>query len=345
MSVVNAAAPGLFVTPALSIARNDSLTDGWCMGAVINALNMIAARRFHVLAQFTTTLNNAGLSSSCFARIHTSPNAQEVEALVICSKATSNTVAGSYQWTVAGTPKNRRYFGGAAGSTVTPNELFVDRQTLIVDAFAGDTVFDLSFSSDVNLRILAVIVYEIPRAQLETSFNFAVAPEVCRAGSPILDRDVARVTDVLWTLYRRQGPHIFCAGASASLHSGTALDTTSSTTFRNVLDASTAGWSANAAGFWSIPKNKGRLATPGVECVFWVRAARTAGAGTGSVRLVSSAGTLVTITGITGAVAMYTGTCTLDSTHDTDLLIVEDAVSVGTTTLQLQACGLYEYKT
>jgi hypothetical protein len=327
----------------VKLGRNGAITDGWGMGTLADALNMLASRRLHVLASWGVRAASPGVPQDARGYFHTSPNCRRVEAVIIAAKSNANPTAGYYEWTVNGSALPRRYFGGTSGSSSAPNEIVVDRQALLNGTSIGDTTNTVSLTVNTDMRVYAVIIYERPLTALYTDSSAVVVdPAVFKAGAPILDRDIAALTDGLWKLYRRQGTHHF---AWTNLASGGAASRLG-TTFANILDGTTTGYGANAAGFWTIPHRRGRLATAGLEAVFWCRSRISGGAGTGRVRLVNSAGTLVTITGITGAtITTYTGTCTLDTTLSSDLVVVEQSGSDAGTTVETYACGLYEYKT
>jgi hypothetical protein len=336
------------------VAGNQRITDSFRLADLATFTNMLAGRRFHVLGSGGQSIGVqiAGPSQIATTRFHTSPNCGGVEVMMVVGRGNSNTVFGNFAWTLSDgagaanivTTATHRV-GGSTAATAGPNEITVER-IRIVDAagaeLAGDTEYTLSITGvSINLSILSFMIYEVPRTTLDTSTHTAISPDVFGVGSPILDRDVADIVDALWTIYTRQGvSQIYWSDLTGNNPS------TTGTTWVNILDASTAGYSANAAGFWTIPYNKGRLVTSGtVDVKLWAIANVTPG-GTAEVRFTGSGGLIGTVTGMTteGAtgVASSTATATLDTTLTSDLVVVEYRNSLAANGASLRACGMYE---
>jgi hypothetical protein len=326
------------------LGRNGQLTDGTSMNRLQSFINKLGARRRHVLAHGGTACTPFPTLSLIGAnRFHTGPNCAGVEVVMLLGPSTTSSTLGALRWTVGGVTQDWLYSGGFSSST-GPNDVSVVRQRFVDgsgDDLASDTAFNASMSV-ANSSVIFYIIFEIPRTALDTALHSSAAfgHDVFGHGAPILDRDWSKLQDMLWEMYRRQGPVQFC-WSSMALSS----PTQTGATWKNVLDGTTTGYGANAAGFWTIPEKKNRLAGAVVNVQFWARGLTNAGAG-GRVRFSNSAGVLATITGFTtGAAQHIEATATLDATIATsDLVIIEHSDSAGNI-MQTDAAGCYEYLT
>jgi hypothetical protein len=221
-----------------------------------------------------------------------------------------------------------------------PEDLVIDRQRFVDGGGAplvGDATYELT-STLSNLTIVAYAIYEIPRTKLDTDNDNLVLPtDVYAVGAPILDRDIAAMTNAVWYMYRRQGPTQFAWTADYAI----TPPRNSSLTYANVLDGTTTGWSANAAGFWTIPYRRNRLTGNTVSVVLWTYGRMIANTG-GTSRFVNSAGVLGTISGFTTTPSFRTTTATLDTTLTSDLVIVTHNGN-GVDQIETLAAGMYEF--
>jgi hypothetical protein len=332
------------------VARNGRPTNGFGLASLANYINMISARRLHVLGQGGGTIaagfaGGAGLTGRGTLRCHTSPNCAGVECLMVFAPSTSTTVFDSYIWTVGNVTaaetygQSTRYLAGNGAGASGPNDIIVDRQRFKKTSGAdipGDV--DLNLDLEASGFLIYYIVYEVQQTSLDTSSHTCVPLDVFHIGAPILDRDIADLQDTIWTLYKRQGVTEFSwqapdAGSEPSQ---------TGTTYKNILDASTAGYSSSAAGFWTVPYRKNRLAGTTVDVVLWATGAVNTGTG-GRVRFSNSAGVIGTITGYTTSRTTRTTTATLDATlTSSDLVIVEHSDSAGNT-MTTMAAGMIDY--
>lgn len=322
----------------IAMARQGGVTDSFGINSIAGYVNHIAARRMHVLAQGGNSVGNyAGSGLSIGGSFHTSPNCNRVEALMIAGRSTSGTVLGSSRWSIGATFITPTvYTSGSVAGTVGPQDLSVSR-TRMLDAGAdlvGNTTYTWGLETGATpISVLYFVIYEVPRESLNQSTDTAVPLDVFQVGAPILDRDIADVTDALWTLYKRQGiPQFNFAHVSGTAPSANA-------TFKNVLDATTTGFASTAAGYYTIPYRKNRMTKTTLDVVLWTVAVVAAGAD-GQVKFTNSAGTIGTITGI-GAATTYTTTATIDaSTSGSQLVVVEHKSAASTITTI--AAGMYE---
>lgn len=328
---------------AILQCRQGGITDGFGVAGIAGFVNHLAARRVHVLAQGGDSIGSATVASiNLRGRFHTSPYCNRVEALVIAGRTVSGTTLGRLTWTVNSYALPDMYVAGSIGGTTGPQDLSILRTQLVSAAntpLVGDTDYDWSLAmGSVPINVLFYVIYEVPRETLNPSTDGTPALETFSVGAPILDRDIATLTDTLWKIYRRSGIPQFS-------HSTLAATTPSATaTFKNVLDSGTAGYSANAAGWWTIPYRKNRMTKTTLNVVLWHvgNIDPLNPASDGVVRWVNAAGTIGSITGInTSASTIRTTTATIDaSTSGSQLVIVEH--SSATSTIFTRGCGMIE---
>ena len=340
---------GLTITqgnPPDRFARNGDLTDGVKMNQLAGAINSLSARRLHVLAQGGNgmAMTSAGSVDIGACKFHTSPNCAGVEVMMVLGRSTSATLLGSYQWTVGGVAQASRYMGGSTAGTNGPDDLVVDKQRFVDGSgnqLAGDTDYTATFNTSASIAAAAYVIYEVPRSTVVTgsAVQSVLGYDIFGHGNPILDRDISRLTDAMWLMYRRQGAHQFSFAAVTTL-----IPTQTGTTPKNICDDATTGYGANAAGFWTIPRRKNRLAGTVVNVALWARSECTTSDGV--VRFSNSAGVIGSITGI-AAVGFYSTTATLDATLSTsDLVIVEHFSAANAAgVVNTYSAGIYEYLT
>lgn len=327
---------GLF---ELGIARQGGITDGYELTTLAGFVNQLGSRRLHVLAQGGNSIGNyAGSGLIIAGRFHTSPNCNRVEAVMIAGRSTSATVLGSSFWSINGVAiAPNVYTAGSVAGTAGPRDLSVSRTRLTSGGsnLAGDTTYDWTLTTGATpISVAYFIIYEVPRDTLDPDTDAAAIPhDVFQVGAPILDRDIGDLTDSLWTLYKRHGIPQF-----SFIHvSGTAPS--ANATFKNVLDATTTGYSSSAAGYWTIPYRKNRMTKTTLDVVLWAVSAVAAGAD-GQVQFTNAAGTIGTLTGISTA-NTYTTTATIDASASGSQLVVVEHKSAASTVSTI-AAGMYE---
>lgn len=333
-------AEGMF---ALEQARQSGIVDAYAAGKIAGYINHIASRRVHVLAQGGNSVGNYAPGSLVLGgRMHTSPFCNRVEALIIAGRTSSNTDLGQVTLSVDSYSMPTMYVGGSVSGTSGPVDLSVLRKRMQSAAntdLAPDTDYDWRIETgSVPTAIAYFIIYEVPRETLDPAVDGNPAITPFAVGAPILDRDIASVTDTLWTIYKRSGLPMFA-------HSTYATSSPSATaTFKNVLDATTTGYSSSAAGFWTIPYRKNRLTKTTLDVVLWAVANTDPlnPSTDGIVRFVNAAGTIGSITSIgTSASVIWTTTATIDATTSgSQLVIVEH--SSATSTITTRGVGMLE---
>lgn len=343
--VVVPAVPSAGIKP-LHLGANGRVTSGPAQARIANFVNMLVGRRCKVLM---SRYNGVGTASTkfqdgCEGQFRTSAYPSNVFAVVLLTRTNSATVHGTCTWTVgppgAGVAQATQYVGGNTTASDAPNDLFIISQVFVDgsgDPLAGSTAYNTSMAlGGTNIAVVGMIIYELPSGTLDTSVS-GLSCDVSSVGSPVLDRDLAAITDRLWAYYCDGGTHHI-----RWLSVGGGRPRTSAT-YANVLDGSTAGYSAAAAGHWTWPYRRSTLAGTTVPVTLWVMASTNVGS-TGRVRFVNSAGTIGTITGIGTTKQIYSTTATLDATLTSDLVITEHSDSAANT-ITTYGFGCYDLTT
>lgn len=212
-------------------------------------------------------------------------------------------------------------------AVVSAGPLHFRRVTFKLSALA--TTLDISWSAAANSAIQSVVIFGGVLASSATYASIA-SPSQYVAGAPVTTGDFTNLPIYAFEMHRVMGTTYFSwSGAISS----------TGTTWTNLLDASTTGFAAAAAGFQVIPEKQSTMTGTTVRCIFWVYASSTGV--NGRVRISNSTGVIATITGITAA-GYYTATINLDATLTAaDLMTVEFSEAAGGATVNVNGCGLY----
>jgi hypothetical protein len=316
--------------------RNGAMAMGSQQAALANLLNTIAFRRGKVLlSKFTYLGNFPSPSQAFFARFYCSPKVTDVYVAMLLGDS-GTPVANTYFWTVDGVVQATR----AVQQTLVPSpgpSAYQLQLSRFVDAGGNALaagVHDVNLQMAGTAAITGCVIFEVASNFGDTAQ--ALAPDVYSVGSPVTGRDLAALHDRAWLLHRQQGTH--------HIHwTDNAVGKTQlGATYKNILDATTTGYAATAAGFWTIPFRQATLAGTTVPVTMWVYA--SSDGTTGRVRFVNAAGVIATITGI-GAPGYYTATGTLDPTLASDLVIVEHSEATAGKTITTRGAGMYSFDT
>jgi hypothetical protein len=114
------------------------------------------------------------------------------------------------------------------------------------------------------------------------------------------------------------------------------------TTFKNIIDSGSGGWSAIAPGFEYWALNRGLMTSMAEDQArFWVYAEAGDDPNTGTVRFVGSAGTIATITGIS-SLDWYFVDANLDASLASDHMIIEAKNDTGSATTKVYSAGFFD---
>lgn len=312
--------------------RNGAITSGPAMAGFAGMVNMLTGRRKKMLFAKVKP-GYAGVTAGTLmrCRFFTSRHATSVTVLMILAK--SNGVGGAYFWTVDGVSQGSKSVGAQAAAPAGPSDVFTATHTFRTGGGAnltGGALHEARLDTSGTVRVLGAIIFEQQAGILSTT-DYGIPVDAYDVGAPVTGASLNAIIEQLWVLYKESGAHqIFWSDDTAGAAAPTAV-----ATYKNILDASTAGWAAGAAGFWTYPYRKHRLTGTTVDVTLWCYASAT----TGSVRFSNSAGVIGTITGIAAA-GFYSATATLDATLTSDLVIVEHKDTAGTITTQ--SAGMYE---
>jgi hypothetical protein len=326
------------------IARGDSIPDAGRVRLLAGRINTLLGRRFKRLWQKSgpgfSTYSAAGSATTWRGLFHTSPNIKGVRVEMILRGSDSVGSDRYYEWTVGGVAQRRRRVVTDTTATTAANfQLRFDSQEFVDgsgDPLAGDTQYEFSLTVNDGCRVIGATIYELKRDVLDTDLHVAVRTDPLAIGSPVLAREIEDLHNGAWSVWQKQGPvHVAWSNDDVT------PPTRTGSTYANVIDASTAGYSASAAGQWHYTTDHGRYSADTVPCVFWCYASVNAGAG-GRVRFTDSGGTMATITGIGTTPQIYTTTATIACR---DSLVVVEHSDAGVNTITTHAAGFYELGT
>ncbi len=330
-------------------ARNACIPDAEQVLKLAYRTNAIAGRRFKRLwSKFipgTDAYSAVGASTLWRGVFHTSPNVGDVRVQVIARGSENLGTAHYYEWTVGGVPQGRRYvivdetLSGPTdyyyGATLRlSKQRFVDGAG---EPLAGNTQYEFSLEVNDGCRVVGATIYEATRSQLDTDIHTAVRVDPLAVGSPVLSREIADMHHAAWHIWQKQGPvHVAWSNEDIT------PPTQTGTTYRNLIDATTTGYSASASGQWLHGAGHHRFFTNTMSCLFWCYASTDAGSN-GRVRFTGSSGTLATITGIGTTPQIYS--TVLNITAADSLVVLEHSNSNAGQTTTTHAAGFYELDT
>lgn len=229
------------------------------------------------------------------------------------------------------------YYPHVSAGTYTPSDVMWGEVSIDVDP---DTVYVGQIEQDYYSRIHSVCVYEKAR-QVAVSTDDGVAnPLLWETSRPIYDAGVQDLAQTGTKLWQGNATQL----VSWSRHSVASPRTVTSTTYTNIVDGSSTAWGAASPGF-QFDTQYHNTTNGDVPVELGVRATRTGGSGTLSVKIINSAGDVIEKTGI-DQTASYTPCDT--STHTITAAPGEKydimaRISFGST-WEIQAVGLWEYE-
>jgi hypothetical protein len=192
-------------------------------------------------------------------------------------------------------------------------------------------------------RPFAISIYEVGQESLDEddTYQTAVSPSRFVNGGAVYLADWQDLNASVVALWKHQATvHV-----SDCTRDGSAT-TNATATATNVLDNSTAGWSASAAGWHFRTYGRWRqfgtatLGTDEVPCRVWCYAGASSGAG--QVLFKYSQGTIATIN--VTATGWYTADATYRGVFGMDVLTIETKGS-GANTVSYYAGGMFDYQT
>ena len=279
----------------------------------------------------------------------TSPNGTQVRArMLIAPSAVTGQSQPQGKWTVNGTDQTTFYsMQKIAATPSTPNDWYVLDD--IWTGISGNTQLRCELTLTDRLKVLSATVYEVPRATLDTATDVAIDSQKFVFSGPIYDRDVLDIITDSRALFKQGGPNHFTWSVAA-----TTANTTTSTSYVNVLDSSTSAWAAASPGWVTWPKYHGYIHTVSgdaetIPITFWAYLKTSNAAQAVTCILVDqNNGTgapiaTLTSTSTTGEYQSTTANWAFNSTNSMKL----DAmfkIAGGAATASIYQCGVYEYE-
>lgn len=317
-----------------SLVQNGNIADGYACASLANFLYSQMLRRSKILYRRVFPLGTFAPSGQTH-RGRLRPGFHEEFDNVYCTVifGDSGTVgaAGFTSFVVNGVSQLAKIPDPVNTGAASAGPLHFRRCTFRLSSIVTTT--DISWAAAANSAIQGVIIYG---GVLATSATYAgiASPSQYVAGAPVTTTDFTNLMLYGFETHKAMGTTYFSwSGAISS----------TGTTWTNLLDASTTGFAAAAAGFQVIPEKQSTMTGTTVAAVFWVYASSTGV--NGRVRISNSTGVIATITGITAA-GYYSTTINLDATLTAaDLMTVEFSEAAGGATVNVNGCGLYALTT
>lgn len=223
------------------------------------------------------------------------------------------------------------YFGlERTGTNDGPSQQYLTTTDVTVTA---STVYEVLIKAIDYARPLAIVAYEQATPTVTESTNHYNLHHPL-AGSPIYDANRQRMALGLSEMWRTMG------GITWHWHlQDGAARTRSSATHINILDNTTTGTPATSAyGFYLDPQYHNTLSATTVP--FELAAYGSIGAGSGTVRLIDSAGNTYGPVTINGAAGWYTATINLPASST---FYTAQYAGDGVNTVSVNAISLIEY--
>lgn len=229
---------------------------------------------------------------------------------------------------------NVTYWAENAGGTIGPSDMSHKRTHL--EGLAPDTEYWLDISATNGMLLAYLTVHETQVRHADDTVTGLTNPGAFVADGPIYKSHISDLVDSSQRLWKQCGTQLLSWSCDYE-EANTTVPTTASTSYGNLISNSPAAYLATQyhdryMGGGSVPV---RMA---------VRAKRTAGTGTGSVRLYDGTNSLeIAAMVLTSNFAWYTMSGSISSTPAS--WNIQGLVSVGTTTMAVSSVCVWEYST
>lgn len=236
------------------------------------------------------------------------------------------------------------YYNGRTAPTPGDAYAVLNRTNLVAMELTGlsaNTEYVFTTTTADGARVVYDVVHEIGDKHADDAVTGVVDPTKFIVDGPIYDEHVQDLLDAGDKHWRHSASHYLNWHPTGS---GITANSVAATTYTNVLDGTTA-YAASSLGYVIAAQYHGHALTPstghGVKIA--VKAIRTAGAGSLSVRLFDGTNS-IELTGTTtgGMLDWYTGTAVIPQT--TTKWDVQAKVSVGGTTFDLYAVCVFAWE-
>jgi hypothetical protein len=335
-------------------AANGNIPDAQFLGELVFGQNHIMAHRrkvvFRVPARMDSVrVGSAGTINLWRFRFHAGYGATKLQFLIAFG-VDVNSASGDPRIDIdvteaGGATTTRTVRAGAVidatkGVTTTPSLIQWSRISADITA---NTTYEVLVKTIDYCRPLGMTVIESANTSLSTDYFHELEPGV---DQPIYDSTRQRTLQGLSQIWRRNGSQLLNWSFPDTTSSSSA-PTFASTTWTNVIDATTAV-AASSAGFYLGDSNFRlnqwcRLSdATTLDVVLAVHASMSAGS-TGEVRLQDSGVTRCSITGITTTPQWHTTSTTIANCDTLGKVDLQARTSNAANTLTLNAVSLYTY--
>lgn len=277
----------------------------------------------------------AGTEDTLRFRFRSSPGATKLRTMFTFISAGAGVAVGDsprVYWTVNGAAGDPVYAPFVADALNGP-QIYADI------TITPDTAYQMVLSQVAHARIRNVQVWEAPLATVANNAAGYCDPTPIYTGAPILAATHADLLAMIRGMARRQGQQFVAHSTPTS----TPL-TMTGTTYKNIVDGTTAGYSATAQGTYTWPAYQGSRSSTGVIPVEVYAYMKTTGAAsTAYLKLVDSAGDIVELSTASTTGVWVTGTGNW-TTSNASRLVQALSKNTGGGTSSIWAWGMYPYE-
>lgn len=329
--------------PSVKVARNGSVPGALQLAQVGGLMNAITARRQRLLFSkniMTTALpSGAGPDTIFYTYVVTSPNAKAIMARVLYAPAPNTyyaTGAPYFRFNVALAPGSKHLANIESGTAYAGYIQDHRYQDIHISDNVATAELPITFEVGNGAQVFSVVIYEVPRSELNDEFLLGVDTRKFSNGSGIYGEEWSRLSDAVMSVARLQSTVHF----AWSVNDGSPV-TEAAGTETNVVDGDTGGWASTAKGFYAWLLGRQRQFSANI-CPVRLWAYAGVNSGTGEVVFRYSQGELGRVQ-VTGAADVYTLDTTIECIYSKDLITVE-VVGGGGTTTSVYAAGMMDYE-
>lgn len=206
---------------------------------------------------------------------------------------------------------------------------------------AAATTYEVSIDVVDFARVLTICAYEEASSEIDTSVNYYVDQSEGAVGFPIIDTTRQGILRALSKIWRRNGPQLLTWPGEVT------APTNATTTWKNVIDNSTAVASSSAGWYLGDGDETFELLcrlsdAKAIDVVLAAHLSCT-GSATGEVRLQDGSRTLCSLTGAGTASAWYTTTTTISAVDTLAKCDLQFRTSNAANTVSCHAVSVYAY--
>ena len=316
--------------------RNGHYPSAAFYSAAATAENHIVGYCDRSVIQRAWRLGKSGITSATWRyRFRSRPGAAFLRLVAIAGRAPSSAATISAVVTRVGVGSTTTTFASPAYALSTNDEPSSWRITPRTVAITPNALYTVDIVTTNGGNLIAIEAHEVGNSTIsEATLYYNTTTH--QAGTPILSTTRQRLLEGLSNMYRASGGTV----CHWSADDGTATTRTSATAI-NLIDNATLGAPASTTPGWYLDMSYRCTQSRPTSVPFELAVYGSIGAGSGTVTLVNSAGTVLATVTINGAAGWYTATGLISTTAGKfDLQITGDGVNA----LSVNAVSFLEWE-